>query len=96
MENRINTINEKTINETLKTGQVIRNGNMRLFRIAGVFEKLIALQSLNGETEKLTYIPRNTFVKLYFRKNYDQVLTNNPLKEAMEAKSVGATRFLIK
>jgi len=97
MENRINTTSETTINATLQIGQQIRNGNLRIFQIAGLNEKVVALRAINGETQKVTYIPRTTFVKLYYRKNYDQILIpNNPVGEAMEAYRTGATRFLIK
>ena len=94
---KIDTTNETTINETIKTGMVIRNGSNRAFEITALTPTKIQLTSLNGETVKRTVFARNTFCQLFARKNYDQVI--NPSKinsEFMEAKRVGANRFIIK
>ncbi len=96
MENRINTTSETAINSTLQIGQRIRNGNNRWFQIAGLSETQIALRALNGETEKITQFSRRVFVQLYYRKNYDQLTTSNPTREAIEAHRTGANRFIIK
>ena len=94
---KIQTNTAKTINETLTTGQYLRNGGNRVFQITSLTDRTIQLTSINGEREQILNIGREVFVKLFFMGNYAQV-TNpiNALNEAMESRKVGANRFLIK
>ena len=94
---KIDTTNESTINSSLKVGMIIRNSSNRTFKISALTDKKIQLTSLNGETVKNTIFNREVFSQLYARKNYDQVInTKNPTADFMEAKRIGATRFMIK
>ena len=94
---KIQTNTAKTINETLTTGQYLRNGGNRVFQITSLTDRTIQLTSINGEREQILNIGREVFVKLFFMGNYAQV-TNpiNALNEAIESRKVGANRFLIK
>lgn len=95
MENRINTSTEQTINETLQVNQQISNRERRFFTIAALNENFITLQPTNGETNRPLTMSRKVFVQLYYRKNYTQIFTNNPLRESIEAYRTGATRFMV-
>ena len=94
---KIQTNTAKTINETLTTGQYLRNGGNRVFQITSLTDRTIQLTSINGEREQILNLGREVFVKLFFMGNYAQV-TNpiNALNEAIESRKVGANRFLIK
>ena len=94
---KIQTNTAKTINETLTTGQYLRNGGNRVFQITALTDRSIQLTSINGEREQILNLGREVFVKLFFMGNYAQV-TNpiNALNEAIESRKVGANRFLIK
>lgn len=100
MQNQISKIdstNESTINGTLEIGMTIRNGANRAFTITALTPTQIQLTSLNGETVKRTVLNRNIFCQLFARKNYEQVYNPNKLfTEFVEAKRVGANRFIIK
>jgi hypothetical protein len=95
--NKINTASEKTINETLKNGQFIRNGATRLFEIVNLTDTTVDLICKNDESIKPTRLSRKVFVQLYYRKNYVQ--STNPAnfsREAIELKITGSERYLIK
>lgn len=95
--NRINSTTEQTINQTLAVGQYLRNGANQIFLIGALSETQILLQLQDPTKPRNLQLSRKVFCQLYYRKNYDQVI--NPAKwvnEWIEAKSVGATRFLVK
>ena len=94
---KIQTNTAKSINESLLTGQYLRNGGNRVFQITGLDTKSICLTSINGEVTKNLFLSREVFVKLFYMGNYAQVTNpNNALNEAMESRKVGGNRFLIK
>jgi hypothetical protein len=95
--NRINTTSESTIDQTIEIGQYLRNGSNQIFRIAALSPTQILLQLQDPNKPKQLTLSRRVFAQLYYRKNYDQII--NPekwLTEWVEAKSVGATRLMIK
>lgn len=95
--NKIDTCNKKTINDSLRIGQVLRNGGSRIFEIVGLDETTITLLSNNNNKASQNLIMgRKVFCDLYYLKNYDQVWSiNNVRKEIMDAKVTGADRYLI-
>jgi hypothetical protein len=95
--NQIVSTNESTIDSTIQVGQYLRNGNNSLFHIGAITPTQVVLQLMDPTNPKTLYLSRKVFVQLYYRKNYDQVKDpKNYIKEWVTAKSVGATRFLIK
>jgi hypothetical protein len=95
--NRINTTTESTIDQTIEVGQYLRNGSNQIFRIGALSPTQILLVLQDPNAPKQLTLSRRVFAQLYYRKNYDQVI--NPekwLNEWVHAKSVGATRFLVK
>ena len=94
---KITTNSESEINSLLEIGQFIRNGNGSLFQITALNDTKIQLTTMNESKTKRSIMDRSIFVKLYYRKNYDQVL--NPDKfliDLTESMKTGATRFMIK
>jgi len=95
--NRINTTSENTINQTIEVGHYLRNGSNQIFRIGAMSATQILLQLQDPTHPRTLQLSRKVFCQLYYRKNYDQVI--NPAKwltEWVEAKSVGATRYMVK
>ena len=94
---RIVTNTESTIDSTMEVGHYLRNGSRQIFRIGAITPTQVVLQLIDPNNPKTLYISRKVFCQLYWRKNYDQVLNpENWLNEWVNARSVGATRFLIK
>jgi hypothetical protein len=95
--NKINTTTESTINSTIEVGHYLRNGSNQVFRIGALSPTQILLQLQDPTHPRNLTLSRKVFCQLYYRKNYDQVLDpNRAISEWVHAKSVGATRFLIK
>lgn len=93
---KIVTNTEKSINETIQTGQVVRNGAGRGFRLE-VGETDVTLVPVNDTTGKTVVLSRKVFAQLYYRNNYTQVPDGvDPLKDSAVAASVGGNRFLLK
>lgn len=97
MKNRIVTNTEKTIDETIETGQIVRNGMGRAFELE-VSEDTVTLNPLNNALDgKTAVLSRKVFCQLYYRKNYTEVVGGmDPLKDAAQARTVGGDRFLLK
>lgn len=93
---KIITNSEASINDSIQTGQHIRNGFNRLFKLE-VGETEVTLTSIGGEKDgKQVTMSRKVFVQLYYRKNYDQVKDpKNFMKEVIASHSVGGSRFMI-
>jgi hypothetical protein len=88
--------NAQTIRETLKSGQYIRNGGLQLFQILAISDNQILIQN-QDQTQQRLQMSLTTFIQLWLRKNYQQVLQpENWLREWVESKQVGATRLMIK
>lgn len=94
---KITTNSESEINSLLEIGQYIRNGNGTLFQITGLNDTKIQLTTMNESKSKRSIMDRSTFVKLYYRKNYDQVMNPDKfLLELTESIRTGANRFMVK
>jgi len=94
--NKINTASERAINESIATGQVIRNGGGRAFKLE-VAENEVTLHPLNDTIGKTCVLGRKVFVQLYWRKNYVQIPEGmNPLTDANTSRTMGSERFIIK
>jgi hypothetical protein len=97
MENKIIENTEKTINDSLAIGQMIINGNMRIFKISNLTETEVELTSINGETEKRSVMSRKVFSQLFYRKNYTQVKNEtSAIRDFNEAGKIGSNRLLVK
>lgn len=93
---KIVTNTEQTIDETIETGQVVRNGSARGFRLE-VGETDVTLNPINDANGKRVVLSRRIFAQLYYRNNYVQVMGGtDPLKDAISAQSVGGNRLLLK
>jgi hypothetical protein len=91
---RVNGSTESTINNSLTIGQRFINGYNNIFQIVSLSDSQISLHdSYHGKTLTMS---RKIFVQLYYRRNYTQIFTDNPVKEMIDSKSIGATRFMIK
>jgi hypothetical protein len=87
---------EQAIDETIETGQVVRNGSGRGFTLE-VGETDVTLTPINDSTGKRVVLSRRVFSQLYYRKNYTQVPEGmDPLKDSAVAASIGSNRFLVK
>jgi hypothetical protein len=92
----VNSTNAQTLRETLKSGQYIRNGGLQLFRILAISDNQILIQN-QDQTKQRLQMSTTTFIQLWLRKNYQQVLQpENYLREWVESKGVGAQRLMIK
>ena len=95
-QTKIVSTNAQTLRETLKPGQYLRNGSLHLFRILAIGSDHVLLQN-QDQTQQRLQMSLTTFIQLWLRKNYQQVLQpENYLREWVESKSVGATRFLVR
>lgn len=93
---KIVTNTEKSINDTIQTGQIVRNGSGRGFRLE-VGESDVTLKPINDTGGKTVILSRKVFAQLYYRNNYVQVPEGvDPLKDSAVAASVGGNRFLLK
>ena len=92
----VNSTNAQTLRETLKSGQYIRNGGLQLFQILAIVNNQILIQN-QDQTQQRLQMSLTTFIQLWLRKNYQQVLQPETyLREWVESKQVGATRFLVR
>ena len=81
---KIVTNTEQTINDSIESGMIVRNGGGRGFELEV------------GEMD-ITLKPRKVFAQLYYRNNYVQVPKGvDPLKDSAISASVGGNRFLVK
>jgi hypothetical protein len=93
---KIVTNTEKTINDTIESGQVVRNGAGRGFELE-VGETDVTLKPINDVGGKTVVLSRKVFAQLYYRNNYVQVPKGvDPLKDSAVSASVGGNRFLLK
>jgi len=93
---KINGSTESTINQSLTIGQRVINGYNNIFTITNLTDSQIVLLLDNPIETKRLVMSRKVFVQLYYRRNYTQLVTNNPIKEMIDSKSIGSTRFMIK
>ena len=93
---KIVTNTETTINDTIESGMVVRNGGGRGFELE-VREMDITLKPINDASGKTVVLSRKVFAQLYYRNNYVQVPKGiDPLKDSAISASVGGNRFLVK
>jgi len=94
------TNNVQTISDTLEVGQLIINGNSRLFEITSLTDEEISMKPHNpdpGKEDKTLTMPRDTFCKLFHLRNYSQVSSvETGRSEHINADITGANRFMIK
>ena len=93
--NLIDSSSENSVLSTIQTGQRIRNGANRFFSVT-VTEKQILLTALNSEKAQTLAFGKTAFAQLFKRKHFDQILTETPLKEVVEAIKIGSNRLIIK
>ena len=93
---KIVTNTEQTINDSIESGMIVRNGGGRGFELE-VGEMDITLKPINDATGKTVVLSRKVFAQLYYRNNYVQVPKGvDPLKDSAISASVGGNRFLVK
>lgn len=96
-QTKITTNSVSEINSLLEVGQYIRNGNGNLFQISALTENKVQLTIMNESQRKNLVMDRSSFVKLFYNKNYDQIM--NPekfLTEMVESIRTGANRYMVK
>ena len=97
VDNTVITNSEKSINETLKIGQVVANGRNRIFEITNLTENDIELTSINGEEVKKSIMSRKVFSQLFYRRNYVQVKSvKTAVSEMHNSTMIGSNRFILK
>lgn len=93
---KIVTNTEQTINDSIESGMIVRNGGGRGFELE-VGEMDITLKPINDASGKTVVLSRKVFAQLYYRNNYVQVPKGvDPLKDSAISASVGGNRFLVK
>ncbi len=93
---RIQTHSVESINQSLQIGQRFINGSNRVFSIQALGTTQICLVYSDAIETRRSILPRSTFSKLVYMRNYMQVTSSNPLKEVIEATRIGGTRLMIK
>lgn len=100
MKNTITTTSVKTISDSLEVGQMIINGNSRLFELTKITDDEVSMKPHNpdpGKEGKTLTMPRETFCKLFHLRNYSQVSSvETGRSEHINADITGANRFMIK